>query len=287
MRRATATALALFGTACLLAVPTRALADTVAFQDDGSLPWASGPGATSPLEGVLGTIASTIAGRGVSIRCEGDFDWGTLLSERRLPATVLGYVAFYGFQPIDFAEVAPTVCVALQQFGLATTKPTECPTTTTVQQPSTKTVRTQLKKRVKTKGRWHTTTVWVTHEVTSFTSVTVPGPAVPCYTSPSTFEQRTHDDWATYFTYAQALQVIAHESIHLSGHRSEAEAECLGMQRLASVAVQLGDSAVDAQGIASFYANVFYPSRAGTPYGSTDCRQGGPLDQTPTDGVWP
>jgi hypothetical protein len=46
---------------------------------------------------------------------------------------------------------------------------------------------------------------------------------------------------------ARALHVLAHESIHLSGIRDEAQADCFGFQKTAFVAEELGASPEEAQ----------------------------------------
>jgi|tagenome__1003787_1003787.scaffolds.fasta_scaffold20700804_2 hypothetical protein len=77
-----------------LALPSAALADNVPCADDGALPWASGA-ETSPLEALAGRIASTISGREVTARCEGDYDWGLLAAQHGFdPSAELGYVPF-------------------------------------------------------------------------------------------------------------------------------------------------------------------------------------------------
>ena len=97
-----------------------------------------------------------------------------------------------------------------------------------------------------------------------------------------------------------ALQVLAHELIHLYDFRSggpidqpfEIRAECQGMQWLTRVATSLGTTADDAQAIANYYHTVIYPTRKTLangpyPYWSADCHHDGPLDVSPGDGVWP
>jgi hypothetical protein len=103
-----------------------------------------------------------------------------------------------------------------------------------------------------------------------------------------------------YANYVFALQVLAHELIHLYDFRSggpidqpfEIRAECQGMQWLTRVATSLGTTADDAQAIANYYHTVIYPTRKTLangpyPYWSADCHHDGPLDVSPGDGVWP
>ena len=238
-----------------------ARADTAAFVSDGTDPWAGGAAVTSQLETVAGAIATTIAGRPVSVRCEADSDWTSLLGGFDLaPSQVLGFVSFAGAQPADYAELSPDICSSLQTFATATTKPTKCTLTKTV-------MRVARKKR---------------------TYVRVQQPPAPCFANG---RELTNDPtfWNAYFQTAEALQTLVHESIHLGGDPTESHAECYGMQWLAYAAAQLGDTPDDAHAIAQYYATELYPSRQtdAPDYWSAHCKQGGALDLTPNDGVWP
>jgi hypothetical protein len=230
-----------------------ARADTAAFTSDGTDPWAGGAAVTSQLETVAGAIATKIAGRPVTVRCEDDTDWTSLLGGYDLtPSQILGFVSFTGAQAADYAELSPSICASLQTFATATTKPTKCSLTRIVR-----------RRRVAL-------------------------PPAPCFvngrelTSNPTF-------WNAYFQTAEALQTLVHESIHLSGDPVESHAECYGMQWLAYAAAQLGDTPDDAHAIASYYATELYPSRQtdAPAYWSADCKAGGALDLTPNDGSWP
>jgi hypothetical protein len=160
-----------------------ARADTIPISDDGALPWVSGPAALSPLEALLGTVSTTIAGRPAAVRCEGATDWSTLLAQVRAPASTLGYVRFDGAVPSQFTEVSPTVCEPLQRFALAASKPTKCPTTASEAAYVTTTARKQVKTRVRLRGVWRTKTVWRTETAKTLTWVTQPGP--PCRVTPA------------------------------------------------------------------------------------------------------
>lgn len=240
-----------------------ARADVATIPDDGSQPWDGGAAVTTPIEALAGRIASGIAGRPVSVRCESDASWAALTEP-----SFLGFVSFYGTQPVDFAELSPDVCRSLQSFALAAAKPTKC--SLTVQVPR-RIVRVVRRRRVR---------------VTTYAAVAQP--AAPCFAGG---RQLAGDQsfWNTYFDDAEALQTLAHESIHLKGDPVEAEAECYGMQALASVAQQLGDTPDDAEAIAQYYATLLYPQRQtqSPEYWSAECRPGGALDLTPNDGVWP
>jgi len=240
-----------------------ARADVATIVDDGSQPWDGGAAMTTPIEALAGRIASGIAGRPVSVRCEGDADWPALTDP-----SFLGFVSFYGDRPVDFAELSPWVCRTLESFALAGAKPTKCARTVRVRRTVTRLVR---RRRIR---------------VTTY--VRLAGPPGPCFVAG---RQLAGDQpfWDGYFADAEAIQTLAHESIHLQGDAVEADAECYGMQAAASVAQQLGDTADDARAIAQYYATLLYPQRRtqSPAYWSPACRPGGALDLTPGDGVWP
>lgn len=83
-----------------------------------------------------------------------------------------------------------------------------------------------------------------------------------------------------------AVQVLAHESYHLAGIRSESETECRAMQRLDEVAVWLGAPPAAARQLADRYASEVYPHMPAA-YRTADCSDGGPLDLAPDDPTWP
>jgi hypothetical protein len=253
-----------------------ARADVATVPADGSTAFDGGTAVTSPLEQVAGAIASTIAGRVVSVRCEGDDDWATLARASRFePAQILGYVSFVNGLPVDYAELSPDICRSLQTFAQAATKPTKCSPT-----PAPKTVREKVVTTVKGKRvvRWRTKTVQ---------SIPLTAP-VACFANGRQLSQDS-TFWDDYFQTAEALQTLVHESIHLRGDPVESHAECYGMQYVALAAQQLGDTADDAVAIASYYATKLYPLRRtqSPDYWSADCRMNGPLDLTPNDNVWP
>ena len=215
---------------------------------------------TSPLESVAGAIASTIAGRTVSVRCEGDTDWQTLATGAGFASSsILGFVSFYGTQPVDFAELSPDTCSPLEALASASVKPTKCAQTTA------RVVRKNKRRRL------------VRSSVLG-----------PCFVDGHEVS-RDQGFWDDYFYTASAIQTLVHESQHLKGDPVEAEAECYGMQWLAYAAQQLGDTPDDAAAIAQYYATRVYPQRqTQTPeYWSAECRANGALDLTPNDGVWP
>jgi hypothetical protein len=290
----------------LLAAPT-ALADIGTVPNDGSLPWASGAD-TSPLEALAGQIASTISGRSVSVRCEGDYDWGLLAAQHNVdPAAELGYVPFWihtlngvaiGAPFADtYTEISPLVCAHLNDFAVAATKPTKCSVTSDVAQYTTRTVRTKVtiakRVRVKVRGRFvfrtKRSTRWVSKQVVDTTYVQVTDPPAPCYLGDENqLAPQSDAYWSEYFWYARSMLTLAHESIHLRGDMSEVDASCYGLQWVDYVAQQLGATPDDAAAIASYDADYAYPLYKNVPgYWSADCHDGGALDLHPDSSIWP
>ena len=85
---------------------------------------------------------------------------------------------------------------------------------------------------------------------------------------------------------ARALHVLAHESSHLAGVRSEAAADCYGFQRTAVVAESLGADSAEAHRLASIAVE---ERRLTAPddYRSPECRNDGALDLDPGSDAWP
>ena len=83
-----------------------------------------------------------------------------------------------------------------------------------------------------------------------------------------------------------AVQVLAHESFHLAGIRSEAETECAAIQRIDDVATTLGATLSQARALAERYYEEVYP-RMPTAYRSSECRDKGELDAAPQNTLWP
>jgi hypothetical protein len=302
----------------------QARADTAVLPTSDSLPWTD-PAHHSPLEVLASSVASRIAGRDAAVVCDGENDWQQLSATYHFnPAYELGFVPWrYYLATRTFVSDATTVflspgtCTSLWKYGMAATKPTKCSVTTTTTQIVNKTVRykatvrTRVKKRVRVKGKWIVRTVVVKRTVTKTKQVpqavttTTTGDPEPCYDGATKTEKPGQPStyWSDYWEYAQNLLVLAHESIHLTQDRagasidavlpsSETNANCYGLQRIASVAQQFGAAPDDAQAIAQFTFDQIYPRFQGitynnSPYWSADCRQDGPLDLTPGDGIWP
>jgi hypothetical protein len=94
--------------------------------------------------------------------------------------------------------------------------------------------------------------------------------------------------WRAEFPDALALAVgtLAHESMHVSGVRDEATAECEGMQKIAKAAVLLGRPPAEARYLEVLYARHWYPWWP-PRYRSPECHDGGRLDLRPVGNVWP
>jgi len=289
--------LALAAVLALLAAPA-VQADTAPIANTPDLPWTN-PDHQSNLEQLLGPIASHIAGRDVTVRCEGDTDWVTLVQQGGGdPSSELGYVRGTLYNSVTGKLVSlPTfteldgsrVCLPLKQFASATTKPTKCAATTTV--PATF-ARTRMQ------GRTVLRVVRPAHVVTGATQ--------PCYLgNGKSTAPMTPAFWATYAVDAWAILTLAHESVHLSGvvggtlsnglavgdQQAEAKADCYGMQWMPYVAEQLGDTPDDAQAIAQYFWDVVYPTIRTSPfpqYWSADCTPGGAMDIRPAGSTaWP
>ena len=74
-----------------------------------------------------------------------------------------------------------------------------------------------------------------------------------------------------------AVHVLAHESMHLAGIVDEAEADCLGLQLDAFVAMRLGAPSALARQLATDYWTQYYPEQP-PGYRSPRCHDGGALD---------
>jgi hypothetical protein len=87
--------------------------------------------------------------------------------------------------------------------------------------------------------------------------------------------------------HAVAVEVLAHESIHLRGWTDEAITECYGMQNMVEIAVALGASPTQGQRLAEFYYANLYPLMPDEYRNETDCQNEGRWDIHKGDPVWP
>jgi hypothetical protein len=279
---------ALAGAAVLaagLVLATGALGDTRAVPPSASLP-GTDPVHQSPLELLASRIASRIAGRTVSVRCESDADWANLVTQAGGdPAGESGFVAtdWNGstgqlLSISSVAELSSAIRAPLQQFAAAAVKPTKC----TVRRgaPAAGPRRNVVSRSTRTA-------------------------IVPCYLGADrTAAAMPQAYWSDYENDAIAILTLAHESVHLGGtvggmlanglavgdQHAEAKADCYGMQWMPYVAEQLGDTADDAHAIARYFWDKIYPLSlpAHAQYWSADCRPGGALDERPSGtAAWP
>jgi hypothetical protein len=84
----------------------------------------------------------------------------------------------------------------------------------------------------------------------------------------------------------RAVHILSHESAHVAGERSEAVAECSAVQWDARTARLLGATPQQARALQLDYWTGTYPHLYDS-YRSGECREDGPLDLSPHDGVWP
>ncbi len=280
------------------AATVSASADTTPIPDSPDLPWTN-PTHEGELELLLSRVATHIANKPVTVRCEGDTDWRKLVTERGGdPDAELGYVGVDFSRRTgelrflaDFAELTgDTVCLPLKRFAVAATKPTKCVVT------RFKRSTVYVKKTINGAAK----------RVPKVVVTKVKSPPARCYLGNMKVAREMPDAyWDAYWDYATAILTVAHESIHLGGMvgvrfgngvvagdpDSEAKANCYGMQWMSYVAQQLGAAPDDAQAIAFFYWDLVYPNYKGSVYGnywSADCRPGGPMDIRPAGKTaWP
>jgi hypothetical protein len=164
------------------------------------LPWTD-PANQSPLEQLLASIASKIAGRPVTVRCEGDYDWSVLAAQNKFdPVAETGWVPsppYYAatnrfVSSATMMELSPGVCLHLQQFAQAAIKPTKCQATTsedvtvTRQRLVTRYRVVKVTKPTRINGRLHKVGIWkIPYQVkvpyTVTTTKDVLAPPAPCF----------------------------------------------------------------------------------------------------------
>jgi hypothetical protein len=84
---------------------------------------------------------------------------------------------------------------------------------------------------------------------------------------------------------AEAVNTLAHESMHLRGFTNEAQAQCYAIQLDAWTVVRLGGTAAEGADVASLVLALqpYVPDE----YRSSDCRSGGSLDLWPKTAAFP
>lgn len=85
---------------------------------------------------------------------------------------------------------------------------------------------------------------------------------------------------------AQAVHVLTHEAVHVTGQYDEAATECEAIQRDADTARLLGADDDTAEHLARIYLATSYPYMP-DEYRSPGCAENGPLDLSPGDGQFP
>lgn len=86
--------------------------------------------------------------------------------------------------------------------------------------------------------------------------------------------------------FAEAVDTLAHESIHALGVTDEAETECYSLQLMDWTAMKLGTNLAYARDMSTLAWRVLYP-RIPPEYLTEECYNGGPLDLFPKSDVWP
>ena len=91
---------------------------------------------------------------------------------------------------------------------------------------------------------------------------------------------------AARIDFAEAVDTLAHESIHVAGISNEAITECYSLQYMDYVAMRLGTNYAYARDMTLQAWNVLYRLIPAT-YRTSECYNGGPLDLLPRSDVWP
>lgn len=250
-----------------------ALAPAAKAADDRPLPWSGGQAVVSEFEAHAAAFSASVAGRPVSVICNGDTDWGVLARQSDFdPELVWGYVVFHSLSggrltPLDYTHLSPNACWYLDQFRaakdkLAITK--RCRTRTDIAYESVTVVR---KQRVRVRGRWEVRRV----------RRTVLRPV----------ETPVYGECPDYRRTLFALQTLAHESVHLHGVADEGLAECYGLQLLDDVARWLGADDALAGEMGADYWSDYLRQRPDSEYFRADCVDGSALDLSPATTAWP
>lgn len=83
-----------------------------------------------------------------------------------------------------------------------------------------------------------------------------------------------------------AVHTLAHEAWHTTGEYNEAVTECASIQLTSLTAQKLGATQAQGDALTQQYWETVY-TRMPAAYTSTECSQGGTMDLTPDDGVFP
>jgi hypothetical protein len=269
------------------------------------LPWAD-PAHQGPLELLASQIASSLSERAVAVHCESPPSWQALAAQLGFDSGLeLGYVPV-SYDPSGqtvvsdptLVELAPEVCLSLQQFASADPKPTTCTITTTKHETVLLKRRIPVHERTTVAGQVRIRSLWRVKLVRTTVTRKLRSKPRPCFAHGAPVAGVTNAFWSRYADEATAILVLGHEAVHLTQYRAglpppapdaaESEAQCTGMQWIPTVATQLGDTAADAEAIAQFTYDDIYPNYKGTVYWSADCAPAGALDKRPTTHpAWP
>ena len=296
-------ALALLASLVVAAGAVGSASDTAPLPNTDSLPWTN-PNHLSPLEQLANGVGSTIAGRAVRLYCDGDNDWATLAANQGFdPDAFSSWVVYYYnptdnsvFEDANIAHMPPRICRNLWNYGKAAQKPTTCPTVVEQTKTVTTTVRVakRMRVRVKVGGKWKyvSRTVRVPKKVKKTITQEVDGPPAPCYDTGILKPSAPGE----YFADVRSLFELAIDSAQMGDLRQgvpndtalfDRHSTCVGLQKLPYVAQRFGATADDGRSIAAFVDEMIYARWEGSSSWSADCRENGPLDLTPGDGVWP
>ncbi len=222
-------------------------------------PWSGGLQRVAPFEAAASRIATSLAGRGVSIHCVDQATWRSLAAQKGFdPGNT------WALTPLHWESSSGTVIAD----GYANFSPRAC-----------RLADSFLSKHAENGTRicrHGTTTQWTSRlsgrrgKPTSKVQL-----RVPVYGE--------CDDWAAKLL---AVHVLGHESMHLAGVVDEAEADCLAAQVDAFVATALGADPRFARSLAREYWAYYYRSQD-RRYRSPNCHDGGTLDIFPEQKGWP
>lgn len=91
------------------------------------------------------------------------------------------------------------------------------------------------------------------------------------------------------YQWAEAVDTLAHEAMHVAGVENEALAECFAMQLTQFTAEQLGRTGEEGFALGSeMWGGYVQYGQSNPEYFTADCYDGGPLDLYPEDvNIWP
>jgi hypothetical protein len=201
------------------------LATIVAAGVAQAAPRDGGDTVTAPLEAAISAAASQTLGKPVSLFCEDESAWASLMAEYGYSRTTLGIA----FADEGQAFLAPSVCSWADTFWLASDKEAlhTCQFgTVTSYANETRVQRVKVCKRLKVKGRWVKRCHFETRKVKVRVARQVP----------------VYEDCVDWPSIVHAVGTIAHEVEHLRGQTDEGLTECAAIEHLPWWAEVLGAS---------------------------------------------